>query len=321
MLLSRLIGIAVLVLAWAAPAPAAEISNRVAAVVNDEIITLWELNRRIQEVTGVNAEEIRLRDETRYQQTARIILDDLINDRIAGGKIRELGIEVRPEEVDAAVERVRRINQISQEELALTLEKRGLSLEAYREEIKGQLERSRLINREIKSRIVIREERILDYYREKQEEFSQPAKVRLAVIFFRLEDPENADETARKLQRARDIVTALQAGADFGSLAREHSQGPGAGEGGDVGFFRNSELAPKLAAVVSSLAPGEVGGPVVLPAGVQIVKLLERQGGEVKPIEEVRERIYESLYQEEVNRRYSSWVRELRENAFVQVSF
>ena len=82
---------------------AAETCNRVVAIVNDDIVTLHELNKKMQEFTGLAPEDLRFQDEERYLQTRRDVLERIINDRIAQEKIRELGIQVTEDQVDAAV--------------------------------------------------------------------------------------------------------------------------------------------------------------------------------------------------------------------------
>ena len=69
------------------------------------------------------------------------------------------------------------------------------------------------------------------------------------------------------------------------------------------------------------MIPGEVTRPIIRPAGIQIVKLLEKQDSIVKPFDEVREAIFEILYKEKVNKRYSSWLKDLREKAYTKIIF
>ncbi len=299
----------------------AEVLNRIVAVVNDDVITLHELNKKIQEVTGLDVGQLIREDHDRYRATGLAVLEALINERIAREKIKELGIVVRPEEVEAAIERIMRSNRMTREELEESLRKQGLSIEEYRQEILGQLERSRLISLEVKSKIVIREERIRNYYQNHMAEFSTPERVHLAAIFLKAEDPDDAREMQALEEKARAILSEIRQGADFADLARRYSQGPAADTGGDMGFFELQHLDPKLAQAVQAMALGDVGGPVRMPAGVQVIRLLDRQAGVVKPLDEVREQIYDTLYRQEVDRRYSAWVQQLRENAYTKITF
>ncbi|MCK5722924.1 MAG: peptidylprolyl isomerase [Gammaproteobacteria bacterium] len=303
------------------PVVLAEICNRVVAQVNNDVITLYELDNRIKELTGYDSGELKMKDEKKYIETRRKVLDLLVDEKIAFEKIREMGIEVTPGEIDEAIERIKESNQFTQEDLIARLKKQEVSLKSYREEIKRQLERNRLINYEVKSKIVIREEEIKDYYSKNKNEFSIIAKVHLATIFLKQEDPSNQEETVALLRKAEEIVFRLKKGEDFGKMAREFSQGPGAEEGGDLGLFKTAQLDPDLLKVLKGMSTGDVTRPIIRQAGIQIVKLLEKQESGVKPFEEVRDAIFEILYKEEIDKRYSSWIKGLREKAYTKIIF
>ena len=299
----------------------AEIRNRVVAIVNNEVITLYELNTRTRALTGLDPTELELKDKKQYLETRRKILDILIEEKIANEKARELGIKLTPEQVDAAIEKIKKDNQLTHEDLIANLKRQGISYDSYREVIRNDLERMQLINLEVKSKIIIREEKISEFYDKNKDQFSSHEKVRLAGIFLGLKDPSNLREASFLHQKAQDIFNRLKTGEDFGELASEVSQGPGAKEGGDLGIFRTMELDPRLQEAIRELPEGSIGEPITTRSGIQIIKLLERQEGRTKPLEEVKDAIYAKLYQEEVNKRYSSWIKKLREKAYTKIIF
>jgi peptidyl-prolyl cis-trans isomerase SurA len=303
------------------PVVLAEICNRVVAQVNNDVVTLYELDNKIKELTGYDSGELKMKDKKKYIETRRKVLDLLVDEKIAFEKIREMGIEVTPGEIDEAIERIKESNQLTQEGLIAGLKKEEVSLKSYREEIKRQLERNRLINYEVKSKIIIREEEIKDYYSNNKDKFSIIAEVHLATIFLKQEDPSNQEETVALLRKAEEIVLRLKKGEDFGKMAREFSQGPGAEDGGDLGLFKTARLDPELLKVLKGMSTGDVTRPIIRQAGIQIVKLLEKQDSGVKPFEEVRDAIFEILYKEEIDKRYSSWIKGLREKAYTKIIF
>ena len=134
-------------------APAScETVNRVVAIVNEDVITLLELNKRIMEVTGLSPADLRYRDEERFLEARRMILEAMIDEKIAQEKIKELDIKVSPKEVDGAIERIKEQNRITQDDLLAELSKKGKTYEAYRDEVKKDLERIKLINLESSQR-------------------------------------------------------------------------------------------------------------------------------------------------------------------------
>lgn len=299
----------------------AETVNRVVAIVNDDVITLYELNKRIKEVTGLNPEELRARDENRYLGARRMILEHLIDEKIAQGKITELGIKVFPKEIDAAIERIKNDNQWTHEDLLAILEREGITYEKYRNNIKEDLERIKLINREVKSKIIIREEQIKQYYEDHKEVFSMDEEVHLASIFLMRKNPESQIEADELYRKGENILARLRQGEDFGKLAREFSEGPGANEGGDLGKFKTSQLESELREIIRDLPEGGFSDLVVRPNGIQIIKIIKKQGGKIKSFEEARNAIYAILYKEEVNKRYLSWIKELREKSYTKIIF
>jgi peptidyl-prolyl cis-trans isomerase SurA len=298
-----------------------EIANRVVALVNSELITLYELNKRIRVVTGLDPIDLKRKDEKAYLQTRRQVLDALVNEKIALEKVRELGIEVTPKEVDAAIERLKQTNHLTHEDLIDNLKRNGMTYEAYRGKIKSDLERAQLINFEVKSKIIIREEKIKAYYNAHIDEFSSAEKVHLAAIFLKQKDPSAQDEALTLYRKGERLVSRIKSGEDFAEIARENSQGPGAEGGGDLGLFRTSNLDPELAKIVQDMSPEDVSEPIIRPSGIQIIKLVERERGSVRPLEKVKDAIYGILYREEINRRYTSWINELREQAYLKIIF
>jgi len=304
------------------PSPAiAEPNNRVVAIVNDEVITLYELNGRMKELTGMDPAEMRLRDEKQYLEARRKILNNLIENKLTLQKILQLGVQVTPKQVDSAIETIKRNNGWTQEDLVAGLKKQGTAYDSYREKIKVQLERMQLINFAVKSKIIIREEDITEYYDNHRDEFVVKGKVHLAIIVLNQEGMSNQGGSGSLSRQAENILARLKGGEDFGELARKFSRGPGAEDGGDVGFFKTSQLDPKLREIIKQMSPGDISEPIARPSGIQIVKLIDNQKGRLKPIEEVRNAIYQIFYQKEVNKRYSAWIKKLRDMAYIKVIF
>ena len=298
-----------------------EIYNRVVAIVNADVVTLYELDTRIKELTGMSPEVLKRKSEEQYVETRRKILQMLIEEKIAIEKIRELNIKVEPKEVDGAIERVKQDNNLTQEDLVARLKEQGQTYDHYRKTIKTELERIRLINYEVKSKIIIREEELKQYYDEHKDEFSTQGKVHLAMIFLKQEDP--ADETeSRALQKeARQIIQKIKAGEDFGKLARQFSKGPGANEGGDLGVFKMSELNKEMADTIKDLSSGEVGAPIIGPNGIQIIKVVEKDKGGEKSFDQVKNAIQSILYRKKLDQAYAEWIKELREKAYIKIIF
>lgn len=319
--LRRLSFLILLASLWLEPVFAAEVCNRLVAVVNNDVITLYELNNRMKEMTGVPVEELMQKNEAMYREARQKILELLIDEKIAQAKIKELRIQVSDKQVDNFLEKMKRDNQLTQEDLVAGLEKEGLSYEKYRERIRRDIERSQLIEYEVRSKIIIRDEAIQKYYEEHKGTFGVAEKVHLAGIFLMRKNLKSEEEMRELYRKAQDISAKLKAGADFGQMAGTYSEGPGAKQGGDLGQFTVEHLEAGLKSVVEALPEGGVSDPLVRPNGIQIIKVVKKQTGKIRSLEEMKEAIFEILYREEVNRRYQIWIKELRDSAYTRVIY
>jgi peptidyl-prolyl cis-trans isomerase SurA len=285
------------------------------------VITLHELNKKIKEMTGLTPDDLRSQNEKNYLETRRKILELLIDERIAQAKIQELGINVSEKRIDATIENIKKVNRITHEDLIAKLKSEGITYEKYREKVKEDLERLNLINSEVKSKIIIREEQLSQYYDKHKEEFSSVGEVHLASIFLMKKDPKDEDEIQELSQKGETILARLRKGEDFAKLAKEFSQGPGANEGGDLGLFKTDQLEPLIRKILDNLPEGGISDLMVRPNGIQIIKLIERKEAKVKSFEEVRDAIYANLYNAEVNKRYMSWIKGLRKSYYTKITF
>ncbi len=303
-------------------APAsAEVRNRVVAIVNNELVTLYELNIKIKELTGIEPKQIRAQSEKDFIQTRRDVLDLLINEKIAQEKAKELEISVSDEEVDQAIEKVKQDNQLTEEDLIDKMKERGMTLEAYKKTIKNELERIRLVNYEVKSKIILREEEIREYYDTHKDEFTSRGKLRLSMILLKQEDPASRAETEAIRKKGDLIMQKIKDGEDFGQLAKKYSQGPGASEGGDLGLFNESDLNEEMLETVKDLPAGGVSPQIITPTGIRIMKITEKDPSGVKSFEQAASAIRTILYRKELDSKYAAWIKELRKKAYTKIIF
>lgn len=299
----------------------AEITNRIVATVNSDIITLHDLNVSIKRLTGLSAKDLQLKNEKEFYEIRRAILDNLVNEKITEQQIIKLGIKVTAKDVDEAIEKVKRENNFTQEELIYSLKLDGVTLEEYKDKIEKQIERFRLVNYEVKSKIVITEEDIKKYYQTHSKEYTEISKVRLARIFLRVRNPNDKEEIARVKSLGVEILQRIKQGHDFSEMAKTYSQGPAGPEGGNLGWIKASQLEPTLRKKIDKLSVGEHTDLDLAPSGFQIIKLAEEKKGGLKPFEEIRDAIYSKLFKEKVEKRYATWLNKLRKGSFIKITF
>ncbi|MCW7754661.1 peptidylprolyl isomerase [Desulfobotulus sp. H1] len=306
---------------FAFPVSAQIIVDRIIALVDDRIITkvafeetFAPIRERI-EAAGYGPEETQALID-RYRED---VMNQMIDQTITDIAVEEAGIEISDQEVNQALEDFRMNHNLSPEEFEKALLSEGLTLEVYRNQMREQMLRSRLVNYMVRSRIVITREQIEAFYRENAERFGGGKRYRLAHILIPF--PRNmAPETeARLREKTQTLVGYLESGRSFSELAAQESQSTIAGPDGELGWFEAETLSPRIRDAVAGLQRGDFSGPVRTPQGFQIFKLLETGFQNPKPLSEVEDEIADELYDVEVNRRFQIWVTELREKVHVRM--
>ncbi len=296
----------------------AETLDRIVAVVNGDIILYSELQEQVRLLTKMSP-DLKLDDPARRVQVEREVLQEMVRNHLADQEIRRLKIVVTPREIDEAVNSIKRENRFTDAQFDYMIQQQGQTREQFRQGMKKEMERSRLVDRVLKSKTIITPEQVDAYI--KSEGSGLVEKRRLAIIF--LPYPEGADtkKTEEIDKLARDVMNRLKGGADFAKLAREYSKGPAAPEGGDLGFIATEELSPQIETATRGLKPGEVTELIKSPAGYFILKLVDTRREKQDSVDSnAREKAQRQLFQIEVNRKYQAWVRDLESRAFIQIS-
>ncbi len=310
-------------LLWAQAGRAqARIIDRVVAEVNGEIITLSQLEQELaaaeeQIMQQVAATE---RDNAR-QQARRQLLSGLIDRLLVEQHAAKLGISVDEREIDEAVGRILAENQISLAELQRDLQANNSSLAAYRRELRTQILQSRLLNLEVRERVVIPESQIKEYYQQKYATSREEDAYHILQMGFswQTDNEQEREEARQRALAARE--EALSNAADFKELARRYSELPSARDGGDIGVFRRADLAGVMLEHIPRLSPGEISPLIETAAGYQFFKLLSDRGdlkGQLS-YEEAKGEIREKLYRQALEDQFSRWVSNLRESAYIRV--
>ena len=298
----------------------AEIANRVVAIVDNDIITLYELNNKVRELTGYSQGGQQLVNDNEFIEIRRNILNQMINERLVQAKLNELGISITSDHIDDYIEKLKQDNGLTQETLLASLKNDGVSYEKFRENLKQDMERSTLIMKEIKSKIIITDDQVTKYYNDNKEKYIE-AKFHIAGIILKPDNQNNEEEMAELVNKAQEILARLRKGEDFATLAKEYSQGLGADKGGYMGEYKSSSLNPEFLKILFGLSEGGISEDIVSPSGIQIIKLISREIAGVKTIEDVRVSIEEALYKKEVDEKFISWLENLRKSAYIEIVF
>jgi len=295
--------------------------DRIVAQVNDDIITLYELNRKAAPyIRRVKAMARPLDEERRMIYELREkVLNQMVDEKLTEQEIQRYNIRVSEEAIDKTIEEMKKRTLMTDQQLRASLEKEGLSMEEYRERMKNQVLRVRLVNREVKSKIVITDEDIRAYYEKHREDYTGSGSVHLRQIL--LAFPPMASEADKQALRKKmdQIRQRAMAGTPFETLARENPASPGAADGGELGTFQINDLAPQILKALEGLQAGEVTEVLETGQGLQLFYVEARDTGEGKSLEEVSAEIEDILYGEIVNQKFLTWLNELRQRSHIKI--
>ena len=191
-----------------------EVVDRIVAVVNSDIITLYELNRALKPYEE-NIKALRYDAEKEQQtlyQVRRDLLDKLIDSKLADQEIERAQITVSERDIDRTIERMKEARSFTDEQLREGLAQQGMTMEEYRNEIKEQILRTQLVNREVKSKIVITREDIKAYYDSHQDEYAGEKKYYLFNIFARFSSQTDESEENDALRELEAVMAKLKQG-------------------------------------------------------------------------------------------------------------
>ncbi|MDL2286735.1 peptidyl-prolyl cis-trans isomerase [Desulfococcaceae bacterium OttesenSCG-928-F15] len=298
-----------------------EIIDRILVIVDERIITQSALEEAFApmkeriEASEYSADEKKAIIQRYRSETLKQLIDQTITD-IA---VEKAEIRVSDQEIEDAVTQTRMNYNLSLEEFEEALAGEGLTLELYKNQIRNQMLRSRLVNYEIRSKIVITDEDVEAFYKAHPERYLMQRRYHLARIFIPYMAEMTEEQQNAQNRKMEQVVIGLQAGEDFALLADRENPPGISGNGGELGWFDEKSLSPAIANALAPLGPGGVSDVLQSSQGLQIFKILEIAPQAQRPLEEVADEISEELYTTEVNSRLEKWLTDLRDKVHIRI--
>jgi peptidyl-prolyl cis-trans isomerase SurA len=295
---------------------AAVLLDRVVAVVNKEVITWSELYKMMENEA---ADQVRaLKEEERlkiFKDSEAAFLEKLIDIKLQIHEARRLGLDVTTEEVTEAVENIKKKYSLTDNALEESLKKEGLSFEEYKKRLSEQIVISKVVSQQIKNKVVVSEEEVKKYMEANKESFTDGETFKIKQIF--LGRPKDDADIKVIEDRASIIIQRLKAGEDFSILAEEYSEDPSGKLGGDLGFIKKSQMAKEFIDALNSMKVGEFSNPFWTEKGLHIIRLEEKVAAQ--STDEARESVLKQLTESQFSERYKSWIKGLREKAYIVI--
>jgi peptidyl-prolyl cis-trans isomerase SurA len=292
------------------------VMDRVIAVVNNDAITLAELQEAIAVYRYENKQAQAPSDELIQQFLSRMIENRLQLQEAEREKI----VVDEPEIDEELTERIKKVNVKSREEFEQLIKAQGLTLEAIKKRMRDGLRVSRLIRRKVTARVSVTDVEIAKYLEANRQKLETGLSYHARHILIVPEgiDTDAGWEGARI--KAELLRTQLREGADFIELARQHSKDDATvKDGGDLGTLKRGELAQDVEAQILGLQPGDVSKPFRSQLGYHIFRLESKESLDGEGLVRAQAQIREILFREKYEARLETWLKELRQRAVIEV--
>ncbi len=293
--------------------------DRVVAVVNQEIITLSEVEKWINPLKQEIVTKDRLEKRERIEALCRQALEKLIEEKLIDQEVKKSGIKISSKEIETTLEEVKRRNAVTQEDLEKALAVEGLTLETYKKQVEKGLQRQKLINWSVKVEEKPGEKELREFYQKNVGRYRTNETYRPGHILFVIPKGATPEEIREIRKEGQKVLMKIKGGEDFGEMAFLYSQDASSRNRGDLGYFKKGELFPVFEREALRLKVGEVSEIVRTEFGFHIIKLLDRKGVEPLPFEEVGEKVKADYYEGEMEKALKQYLSTLKEKSVIEI--
>jgi len=246
--------------------------TRIAAVVNDEVISVADLRSRLRMV--MLSSNLADSPETR-QRVAAQVLRTIVDEKLQMQEAKRQNITATDEEINKAFAQIEKQNNMQAGQLDQVLKSHGIERGALVDQLTASIVWTKLVRRLVSQTSVVSDEEI-DYALKRAKETANEPQSRVAEIFLAVDSPQQDDDVRRLAER---LTEQMRQGARFSAVAQQFSQSATAAVGGDIGWVRAEQLSPELGKAVAQLRPGELSPPIRTGAGYYLVLVLDRRAG------------------------------------------
>lgn len=306
----------------------AKVVNKTVAVVNNEVITLEDFNKK----TGPMVEQYRKAYkgtdiEEKIKEMKKEMLNQMVEEKLLRQEAKKQNIIVTKQDIQKGVDEVKkRFNpENDYKEYKEELKRQGYTEKIFENDIKEQLMVMQLIEKEIKAKATLpNEAEVQKYYDEHKKELKQDEQVRARHILIRMDEKADLKTQSAALKKIQEVQAKIKKGEDFAALAKEYSEDPGSKEnGGDLGFFTKETMVPEFSKAAFALKPGQVSDVVKTSFGYHLIKVEETKPAKMLALDDevpvgngktvkIKEYIQNMLYQQSMEKKFEDWLKDLK---------
>ena len=292
-----------------------DLKDPVATVDGDKIskAQLDEVFDKAVQMTGVKAADL---TSEQKMEGYRQLLDELITEKLVTKAAA--GFTVPQSEVDAQIAKIK-AQFPSEEDFGKQLAQVGQSPEQLNDTIRKMLQQEQWLESQIAGKTEVTDEEAKQFYEANKAEFQQPDSVKASHILFLVSKEDSQEIVDKKLEAAKTAEARARKGEDFGALAKELSEEPGAKEsGGDLGFFPKDRMVPEFSEVAFSQKVGDISDPVRTQFGWHVIKVTDKKAAGTVPYEEVKAQLITYLKAKKREEAAQTLLKSLRTSAQIE---
>lgn len=296
----------------------AAVVDRVAAVVNDDVIVLSEVydlgGDYIEQKAAAGAGSAAARRNAELE-----VVESLVQRRLISQEITRLGLDVTDLEMDRTIDDIASRNGMDRDALRAEVEKTGLPWTEYKAELRENLRQMKFNEAVIRPRIAVDEDELLDAYKRLTNAADRPMIADLGAIFLAV--AADAGDEGRAAVRAAALAAKarVEGGEDFAAVAGDVDEGPYGAQGGKMGSYKQGELVGTLDEVAFSLRTGETSAPVDTPQGMFLLHAFSVDQEPAATFDDVRDKLFDQVYSERIESEVDQWYTGARRQAAVLV--
>ena len=290
------------------PVSAEQFINKTVAVVNGEIITLFDL--QAETAPEIFRQQLNPNNPADKAKVEKAILEGMISNLILTQEAERLHVNVGKDEVESEYHNFIAKSQLTPEEFQYQLELQHLTEDSFKERIRSSILRSRLLGAMVGRKIVVTKKEIEDYYQKNHDKLKNNNQLQLAILVY----PPDIN--------AKDWAARIKSGSvSFEEVVKKVSVGPKAKEGGDLGSIDIEDLNPEWLEQLSTMKPGEVTSLIDINGLQGQLKLINIIKGEPQTLETLTPYIEEILREPKLEERFKEYTDQLRKRAVVDIRY
>ena len=279
--------------------------DEVLATVDGAAITLSEYESALEKLKAQLPKGETL-DPQGIKSVKMNLLNQLVEKKLLMSEAAKLGVTVSETEINEQIKKIMG-EYPTTDTFKTRLKEQNIDLESWKKEIEYQIMLDKLVKTVAGTDISVELQEIEKYYKEHQEQYNSPTRVRALQIMTETQE------------QAQTILDEIKGGGDFSELAKTYSVSPDSEKGGDLGYFSEDEMPPAFS-VVFSMKPGQLSEVVKSDYGFHVFKVIDRKEAKVLTLDEARPEIEEKLKRIETEKRYGAWFEKVRKTKKIEVN-